>query len=541
MGEDVGETFSADTDGLRERAPQFDVIGAEVAETVRTLRAALSSAGEPWGKDDAGRAFAETYVPEHKRAMSDLESLVEVLQQAGPDLRNLAESFDSQDRAVAQRVNNAAVPIRHDYTSVPSYGTTPVRGNSPTANTPATQPAAQSAPQATAAPTQRTGAGPATTSSPGSPHSPNGTPDTPQDASAPGQQTDGGESTKPRTDNPGTERPDTPGAGGHSALPADAGSARPAQADRPSSPWTKPTVAAKPAATAGQRAAAAQGGGTPSTPWTRPAGRPRVSAPDASSPGSPPRGPGRAPGRPERKAERVNRTADTSAESAAARLARELAERHGVRAFGFELPGVPIEVLTEIVAAVDDVLPLYPRIALRAIGIEELPDGEPARLERAMPGEVSPEEPFGTRIVLAARTATDPEYARHAAASGGTDRLDAECARRPVYSTIVRKFGSALDRAGGGRARPAAHRALLEAYLPQVHPEHRGSLRHMTSGFRAWRSQLSGKSFDHARFHPEPALAEAFTDVVLNAGRATPPAQVLHRLLVTMANSQRPT
>ncbi len=133
MGEDVGETFSADTDGLRERAPQFDVIGAEVAETVRTLRAALSSAGEPWGKDDAGRAFAETYVPEHKRAMSDLESLVEVLQQAGPDLRNLAESFDSQDRAVAQRVNNAAVPIRHDYTSVrrtvrrPSAGTIPRR------------------------------------------------------------------------------------------------------------------------------------------------------------------------------------------------------------------------------------------------------------------------------------------------------------------------------------------------------------------------------------------------------------------------------
>ncbi|MBF6171556.1 hypothetical protein [Nocardia blacklockiae] len=536
----MGETFSADTDGLRERAPQFDEIGAEVAETVRTLRAALAGEGEPWGKDDAGRAFAETYVPEHKRAMSDLDSLVEVLQQAGPDLRNLAESFDSQDRAVGQRVNNAAVPIRHDYTSVPSYGTTPVHGNSPTANTPATQPAAQSVPRTTAAPTQRTLAGPATTSSPGSPHSPNGTSDTPQGKSAPGQQSGDGENTGPRRDNPGSERPDAPGAGGHSALPADAASARPAQANRPSSPWTKPTVAAKPDATAGQRAAAAQRGG--STPWTRPAaGRPRVSAPDSGSPGSPPRGPGRAPGRPDRKAEKANRTADASAESAATRLARELAERHGLRVFGFELPGVPIEVLTEIVAAVDDVLPHYPRTALRAIGIEELPDGEPARLERAMPGEVSPEEPFGTRIVLATRTAIDPEYARHAAASGGTDRLAAECARRPVYSTIVRKFGSALDRAGGGRARRSAHRTLLEAYLPQVHPEHRGSLRHMTSGFRTWRSQLSEKSFDHTRFQPEPALSEAFTDVVLNAGRATPPAQVLHRLLVATANSHTPT
>ncbi|WP_280295561.1 hypothetical protein [Nocardia abscessus] len=60
------------------------------------------------------------------------------------------------------------------------------------------------------------------------------------------------------------------------------------------------------------------------------------------------------------------------------------------------------------------------------------------------------------------------------------------------------------------------------------------------SGFQEWRSQLSGRSFDRGRFDPSAALAEAFTDVGLNAARAAPPAQVLHRLLVTTANSPTP-
>ncbi|MFD8248496.1 hypothetical protein [Nocardia sp. NPDC059691] len=248
---------------------------------------------------------------------------------------------------------------------------------------------------------------------------------------------------------------------------------------------------------------------------------------------------------------------DASAESVAARLARELADRHGVRAFGFETPGVAVQVLTEIVAAVDDVLPRYPQIVLRAIGIEELASGETTQLEwdsGATPGDsenapdslekrssVASEEMLTARIVLAVGAATDPERLQQTVTTAdNAGMLAPGCARRPVYSSIVRELGRALDGAGGFRARAAAQRVLVRAYMPQLNPEDKGSLNRTVSGFQEWRSQLSGRSFDRGRFHPAAALAEAFTDVVLNAAEAAPPAQVLHRLLVTTADSPAP-
>lgn len=267
--------------------------------------------------------------------------------------------------------------------------------------------------------------------------------------------------------------------------------------------------------------------------------------------------PGRPTARPDQKDEKPDRKVNASGESVAARLARELAERHGVRAFGFDTPGVAVEVLTEIVAAVDDVLPRYPQIALRAIGIEELTDGGTALLEwdsvtapdaardfdgapdQHLPGAA---ETLPTaRIVLALRAATDPQQLQQTVtAADNAGLLAPGCARRPVYSSIVRELGRALDGAGRFRARGAARRALLTAYLPQLNPEDKTSLNRTVSGFQEWRSRLSGHSFDRGRFQPAAALAEAFTDVVLNATQAAPPAQVLHRLLVTTANSPAP-
>jgi hypothetical protein len=50
------EQFSADLDRLRTIAPGFDRIGADVAATVRQLRAVLAMDAAPWGNDDTGRA-----------------------------------------------------------------------------------------------------------------------------------------------------------------------------------------------------------------------------------------------------------------------------------------------------------------------------------------------------------------------------------------------------------------------------------------------------------------------------------------------------
>ncbi|BDU02598.1 WXG100 family type VII secretion target [Nocardia sputorum] len=572
----MGEKFSVDPDKLRDHAPRFDLIGADVAATVQKLRAALAGAGEPWGKDDAGRAFAESYVPEYQRTMTDLDSLVEVLQQAGTDLRHLAENFEIQDQAVGQRIDNAATKFQNDPAPIPvridagpAHRLGPDAADVPTTAQPFAGSPVPTAAVTAAAPRQPASAAAAPADrSPLSSAPPDRTQGTPDNGPASGQRPGQAEGNPNGADHQGAEQPGLPGPSVNPTRQADAALTRPAPSNRPSSPWTKANAETTPAAAsraAATQAAAKQAGAAgPSTPWSNAAaGRPpRVSAPDAGTPGSPPRMPGRPTARPDQKDEKPDRKVNASAESVAARLARELAERHGVRAFGFDTPGVAVEVLTEIVAAVDDVLPRYPQIALRAIGIEELADGETARLQwdsAAAPresrdftdaerdSEASGKRSPGAahqmvstaRIMLALPVATDPKQLEQAVIAADNAGLVAPgCARRPVYSAIVRELGRALDGAGGFHARTGAQRALLSAYLPQLSPEDKGSLNRTVSGFQEWRAQLGGHSFDRGRFHPAAALAEAFTDVILNAAHATPPAQVLHRLLVTTANSR---
>ncbi|MEV6335250.1 hypothetical protein AB0M12_11105 [Nocardia vinacea] len=520
----MAEQFYADPAALRARAPEHERIAADVAATVQTLRKALSAEGTPWGDDDAGRAFAQSYLPEHKQTMDDLDSLVEVLRQSGSDLRQLANNLEDIDLLGARSVSNTGNETQNGAGPTTVGNGTDAQSTDNNAGTErtATQPSAAAtfAPNAVP-PIDQTSA--AATRPTGTHSTDIGTPAASDGASSSPQRSDDTSGSRPDRDQPGSNQSGTdqpaagsagsPAAGVQPVAQADVGRTRPAADSRTvaggspaagRTPWSKT--------------------GAPGTPWSKPTTRPpRVSAPDAGRQDAPPRIPGRpAPARATGKGEDPNRkTAQpNSGESLAARLARELAERYGVQAFGFDTPGVPEVVLTEIVSAVDTVLPQYPQVNLQAIGIDELPDGEPARLEWDSASQTS-------RIVLAMHAATDPEQT---AAPG--------YAQRPVYASIVRELGAALDAAGGFRARTAAQRALLTAYLPQAR-EDRGSLNRTVSGFRTWRAQLSARSFHREQLDPAAALAEAFTDVVLNANRATPPAQVLHSLLVRTAGSDQ--
>ncbi|WP_406266457.1 hypothetical protein OH799_20295 [Nocardia sp. NBC_00881] len=538
----MGDQFSADLDRLRALAPGFDRIGTDVAAAVRRLLATMTTDRAPWGNDDAGRAFGEFFLPEEQQTMSDLDSLVQVLQQAGPDLRQLANTFENQDVALAQQIDNASLGIQNGSTlfSVGEGAATRQPGPYVTA-TPA---AAHRSPAATTP-------APASTRASGS-------------APAAVQRPERLEAHSPDRNQAGPGREGVPGASVNPARRTDAPRAPSVRGNIP----TLVPSAGTPTTGNGSAAAAT------STPWSKAAaGRPAPvfapgsgAAPGSGTGDSPPRAPGSPAARPREKAEKPDRKPGTpmvngSGDSVAARLARKLAERYGVRAFGFDTPDVPEDVLIEIVAAVDDVLPRYPHIDLRAIGIDELPDGEPTRLEwdsemrpasSTDPSDAgdtsdepvrpppSPIEPvlFTARVVLAVPAATDPKHLEQIVAAADSSGLLAPgCVRRPVYSSIVRELGGALDVAGGFRARAAARRALLTAYLPQLGPEDRGSLSRTVAGFREWRSQLAGHSFRSGRFEPAAALAEAFTGVVLNAGQAAPPTQVLHRLLVDNARS----
>ncbi|MGW0183346.1 hypothetical protein [Nocardia sp. NPDC003345] len=244
---------------------------------------------------------------------------------------------------------------------------------------------------------------------------------------------------------------------------------------------------------------------------------------------------------------------DAPGETPADRLARELADRYNIRAFGFDTPGLPRSVLLELVAAVHDVLSRHPVIELAAIGIDELPDDSATRLDQdpPVPAVISAgtdgcaSNPLGTgerpglRITLASRMAVDPtRFERAVRAEEEAGLLAPGCAQRPVYSSIVRELARALDIAGEFRARPAARRALLAAYLPFANPQSTRTLGSAVAGFAQWRAQLSAGIRD-GRFDPAAALTESFTEVVLDAGRASPQARVLHRLLIEAARPAR--
>ncbi|MEV6431861.1 hypothetical protein [Nocardia sp. NPDC051463] len=563
----MGEQFSADLDRLRALAPGFDRIGAEVKAAVEALRAVVGDEAAPWGDDDTGKAFGKSFVPEQHQALSDLDSLVQVLQQAGGDLRQLADNFEHQDFAGGRQIRDAglgtgnsstrfpggdgAVPDQTD----PNVMTTPIAAQPSADATARTQPAATAAstPFAAALPTSLP-PGTAPTSDPAAIGTPDGVPATER---RPGQQ----EGNRSDPNRPGTGTGGGTGGGGASgtslnpAHRADAQRTPPVQENAPTA-----TPSAGASGRPGMAAAAKDVAASTAEPWSKSAADrpPRVAVPGSGASDSPPRMPGRPAARPPRKADKPDRkparpTVD-AVESVAARLARELSERHSVQAFGFDTFGVPDEVLAEIAAAVHDILPRYPDIDVRAIGIDDLPDGELTRLEwdsapepttsvdvsAADDASVMIVEPtdrvlFTARIVLAARAATDPNYLEQTAVADSAGPLALGYLRRPVYSSIVRELGGALDVAGGFRARTAARRALITAYLPGLDPEDRGSLNRTVAGFREWRSQLSGHSFRGGRFEPAAALAEGFTETAMNGGQAAPPARVLHRLLVETA------
>lgn len=530
----MGEQFWINPHELRTIAPELDHIGSEAAAILQRLRDVVNATGEPWGADDTGRAFAATYLPDERQALSDLDELTRALQHSGDDLRTVAATFENQDLASVRRVIEAgpsASPPPANPDAYPRAADGVPADISPAAGVPATT-SPQNSPQP---PYRQRSVSPAAR------------------ADAPAR--------------PSGHRPDHSSIRPNHALPADTGIVgTPAVAARPTTSFPPPTPRPNADHTGiglPDRATAPRRGGDPTgrmttprsgndpkdragtsrpgngaTPTNSPVnpGKPspwststHVRAPRANAPGlsdAPPRIPARPEVRPQdRSPEPTRARSPETVESPAARLARELAERHHVRAFGFDTPGVPDEVLTELVAAVDDLFPRYPALHLYAIGIGELPDRSHARFE---------DDTRSPRIILATRAATDPEYLQQAiTAEEDAGFLAPGCAERPVYSSIVRELGTALDTAGRSRARAGAQRALLAAYLVHADPPDKRSLHHTVTGFRRWRSQLCGRSFRDGRFDPAAALSEAFTGIVMAPDRATAPTLALYRLLIS--------
>ncbi|MEV4128485.1 hypothetical protein [Nocardia sp. NPDC049707] len=556
----MAESLQVDEERLRALVPEFEDIGAEAQRALDQLKAALEREGQPWGKDDPGREFADTYVPDMEKGIASLAKTVASLREEGKIVSDLVDSFDRQDRESARLVSHAggqSQPHSQNPSSTPptdqySQGqptpiatdTTPYATQSSNRSQPDTgyQP-----PPTSTAPLDTSGsAQPAPfAATPTTPSGPNGN-------SMPGQGSRPGDSTGlPNARNTPDSYPKSAATTGDSAPPA---AVRPAvdnpATDRkqPNTPWSRVVSGTGSAADTSASKAAAAASAQTSAPSNN---APRVSAPSSmpprmSAPHLPdqhqqlarpaPKAAGKAFGAESKSAARHPWAADGAAGGENALLARKLAERHDLELVGFDDPSVDGYTIREIAAALDDVLTQYPYIDLRQIAIAESTDAA-TRLEWDWVAGATGPEPFTRRIVLDTVVARNPgvfaEYIRTATHSG---KLARGSDRRPVYSTMVRELGHALDVAGSFRARQAAQDALIAEFTRARGTTPReNAVTESSSEYEQWRAQLSGYGFHNGRFDPGMAVADAFTEVQINGAESAVPAKVLHRLLIETA------
>ncbi|WP_328388353.1 WXG100 family type VII secretion target [Nocardia sp. NBC_00416] len=547
----MAQPLRIDLDRLRELSPELARIAEAAQQKLTELETSLAAEGQPWGDDEPGRMFSETYEPELNNGLASFRTVVENLGRVGTGLADAADVFQQQDQDGGRLLDGrspedrggpgttapyadellpegaaTSSPVPQTSTAPTAYPetvpattagteTTPVTGN-PTDPTPwaSPQPAAES---------------PLSPSEVGTPDTTNGQPygaTTGQPTTAPGGRTPGGDAPT------GVQATTTPAQPAGRTDPSVASRTTPAPSSTtgraaPENPWSRPRGPA--------------GGTTGLTPWGRegaPAGpgRGQAVAPNTGPPPPPSRQPGQTPrdGKEQRKKEKpvparsVGEPAAT--DPAALEAARAFAERHSLRLTGFETSGINVHTVGEIAAALDDILGKYPFLALGGIDIADLPAGVASIVQWDRPTDGSATARIMLRRGDFAEPAAIAERLRDAAGPG---RAALGSEDRPVYAIVVRDLGRILVDAAGPPVWRLAEQTLITEYHRISGPWNRGdTLASVVRGYREWRDQFSGACFTRGRLDPAAASVDAFTQVELRAENACGPAKVLHRLMV---------
>ncbi|MGW5728599.1 hypothetical protein [Nocardia beijingensis] len=577
----MAQSLRLDQERLRALVPQFEDIGADAQRVLNELKAAIEREGNCWGDDPAGKAFERTYLPDAEKGVAGLTKTVESLREEGNVVAGLVDKFEQQDTEGVRRIKDAdpsaqdspntgpgtspyqvppsarnptttsatptgnrANPVSAPSTTGPDTAWDP--GRSPTspatdnANNPGDSRSSSTAPQSARSSQPNVSANPLSGNIPGVGNpglgNPLGSYEPGRDESAPDSE------RTPSATAPAPTRDTAPAA----TAPQSTATGDPATNRKQArTPWSKSSAETAPYSNApAARAAGPQVSAPPSTPPRVSASSPNVSPPRMPSPQFPDqqagkpaaKAAGKAFGAESKSGARHPWAADGAVASENVRLARELAERHDLELVGFDDPGIDGYAIRELAAALDDVLNQYPYLDLRQIAIAESREAA-TRLEWDwVAGQAGP-EPYTRRIVLDSVVARNPtafaEYIRTATQSGNLARGSD---RRPVYSTMIRELGHALDIAGRFQARQLAQDALIAEFTRTRGTEARDkSSAASPADYEQWRAQLSGYGFHNGRFDPGMALADAFAEVQINGTEAGPPAKVLHRLLVETA------
>ncbi|WP_026343692.1 hypothetical protein [Nocardia sp. BMG111209] len=525
-------------------------VAEDGSRTVSALQQQLDTEGAPWGDDETGKKFAETYVPDAEKGIENMQNLMSGLRSLSSQAEQAMEALARQDVSSAPTIAGVnypgAVPI--------SPGTSPARaaGSTVPGAVGGSNSAGTTAPPATAPGYGSTTPAPGTASA--SPSAAAGG----QPAAAQSPDTRQPNAEQPGARQPGSGQPGSgqPSDGGPGASPG----AEPGTPGSSSAPWTPsaakaaPTASSTPTAgagsTPGKDSAAqpgAQSSGGPAgrnstgTPWSKAGGGPiegeqppRVSPPNRKD--RPPR-PGKSD-TPERDTRRKRPVDAGPAKQKAPdpevlELIREMAARHRLLIEGFESWWIGIDAAENLVAVIDHMVPRFPDI-LRGIAIAQRP-GARSRIDSAdRPGNRP-----ALWLVLDPDGMADPRRLLHGApvVAELSDKHEAD----PIRVTVVREFGRALDLIAGPPARRAAQRTLLLEFL-RISGARRDSVQRMITEYRGWRSELGDHCFADGVLDPAAALVNAFAEVELGEPRqAHPAARALHRLLTSVAEQRAAT
>ncbi|MCC3315241.1 hypothetical protein [Nocardia africana] len=549
----MAQELRVDADRLHAVMQEYESIGEAARRAHDELRAVLAAEGDCWGEDTPGRSFAETYVPDARNLLDSLSKTLGSLTTEGNLLGDIAKRVNNADELGRSSVLGA-MPDREYGSGIEPYSA---------AAPPNTTPSSVAQTPGSARPSQPV-VGPGAYAGQNSAYAgQNGTPSNGERAAGVGQ---------PASNPPGATSNNTPATSGDSQTTGRSDSPAPStNGAQPPSGALPPDTGRRPSREAAANGTSGKSDGVraaeparPNTPWSRspgaaptgPSAPRRVSAPSnrpgeshgarPNSPSAPKAPPGKtAPrkavsasqARPRREDKQQKVRLATPDE--ARELAEALMERHGLRVLGFETPGIGLDVLREIAAALDDVLTAYPYLALPKFAIAECGEAV-TRLERSR-------HAGGSGPLLAGLT-LNVAFAKDAAALA--EKVTSEIRRgkisrgsenRPVYSTIVRQLGHALDISGGLAAHAVSQRTMISEYLSECGESRLETpLGAIVRGYLTWRDGLSRYGFPNGRFEPGMALADAFVEVQMNPADAGAPARVLHRLLVETARRHSP-
>ncbi|MEV0110817.1 hypothetical protein AB0H42_31420 [Nocardia sp. NPDC050799] len=547
----MSESLWVDIDELRASSAELNRVVARTARMAAELEAELTVRGEFWGDDEPGKLFAESYVPGVEQAMAGMAGLVAELRSAEIGFADAADAYGESDIAGANRIATTSSPAATgDFgVSDPAAYRSPGFRAAPEYNLPA----AGYRPHTDEA-ALRNDAGPISdgqTRTPGAPYSPalpaqrsrpeTASPESSEPAGPAGRGRYRGSNGEPDALGTPTDRVDAattiaPPPRGTPAVIAPASNTTTAK------PADGPRAKQLPAGQlgpAGRAAGVSAPGNSGNSPWSK--SPPAPSSATAPQGGTPPRTyPPRpsAPrtkddkqvaGKPARDVPLVRRPQTSDVE--VMRIAREMAARHNLELRGFEATELHQHTVRQIEAALDQVLGRF-TLPLCGIEITRLA-GVPSRTEDRSTATDSSAPALWVVLDTEAAANPAPPPGPDAASPQSTEAGRQES---PLYATVLRALGSALDISGGCRARAEAQRALITEYL-RVNGSKGDTLARVVGGYRKWRAGLSGNSFEHGVFAPEQALADAFAAVESDAEAARPPQKVLHRLLITLART----